>query len=149
MPARMAEMALMSLGENATLPLDVESLIRSYGIEIERAPLTKAICGIYYPLKIQPVIVINSLLDFRRARFTLAHELFHHLDFVTNGTRRNPRFLMPDGAKERAANTFAGSLLMPEKAIQFLSQVKTQTELCDIFGVSRQALEIRLRETAS
>lgn len=146
MPERLAEMVLDGLGESATLPLEIERIIKLYGIKLENAPLTKTIGGIYCPLLGCPVIIINSLLDVRRRRFTLAHELFHHLDYAIAPIKRASRFCMPDRSTERSANAFAGALLMPPSAVAFLSRTKSRTDLCDIFGVSRSALEIRLRE---
>lgn len=145
MPERLAEMVLDGLGESATLPLEMESLISLYGIKLEEAPLTRTIGGIYYPLPGCPVIVINSLLDSRRRRFTLAHELFHHLDHAIAPIKKSPRFFMENKSAERNANAFAGALLMPSNAVALLARSKNRSELCDIFGVSRQALDIRLK----
>ena len=89
-----------------------------------------------------PVIVINGAEWGERQRFTLAHEL-GHLVLNVGG----------DVDAERAADRFAGALLMPAAALygavgrhrQSLSQGEL-LEIKKLFGVSVQAVAFRCRD---
>ena len=89
-----------------------------------------------------------------RQMFTVAHELGHwilHKDYFRNDPSSYsvlPRFSAPKSDPfEREANIFAANLLVPDK---LLKPVKNSdpADLARVFGVSRQMMEIRLREIA-
>jgi Zn-dependent peptidase ImmA (M78 family) len=88
-------------------------------------------------------------------RFTLAHELGHHLlGDPQDVIEENEHAMFADDALEWRANAFAGHLLMPERGVQaalgWLGEPGTEvTEravvaLMEHFGVSRQALVYQL-----
>lgn len=90
-----------------------------------------------------------------RKRFTLAHELGHF--FLGHNTsqiefRQNIDALTlailgyyPYDDYEQEANEFAGELLMPEEEVkQLYNLVKDTNKLSKIFGVSYQAMNVRL-----
>lgn len=90
-----------------------------------------------------------------RKRFTLAHELGHF--FLGHNTsqiefRQNIDALAlailgyyPYNDDEQEANEFAGELLMPEEEVkQLYNLVKDSNKLSKIFGVSYQAMKVRL-----
>lgn len=97
-------------------------------------------------------IYVNSNDNFVRQRFTIAHELGHwmlHRELFEKQPDRYgvlPRFSRPDFSDpiEQEANRFAADLLMPQ---HLLKQVKGPwvAKLADIFEVSRQSMEIRLK----
>lgn len=151
MPEEMASKILADLGNDRPLPLDILGIIKSYGIDVQWAGLTSNRIGIYIPACYvpdgTPVIICSRIVDQRRARFTLAHELYHHIDYITSPNKQAVRFSSPNRAGERMANRFAGALLMPRQAIKRLhSQGKDEHELADIFNVSRSAIRTRISE---
>lgn len=146
MPDKLAERILESLGpDRGRLPVDIECIIRRCGVTIEWAGLLTKVIGLYIPGP-RPIIVCKRAIDPGRARFTLAHELYHHCDYALSPDHTQIRFCRPDVLTERKANRFAGAILMPRCAVENLWQLgKEPWEMCAIFGVSRQALDIRLR----
>lgn len=79
-----------------------------------------------------------------RRRFTLAHELGHLMLHPTGVMFRDETFA--GSPQEAQANNFAADLLMPLWMVQPIAEhVRYDVErLIDIFGVSRQAMQIRL-----
>lgn len=89
----------------------------------------------------------NDIRDGHRYRFTIAHEIAHccltgepnHIEFRHDSNSFDEN--------ERAANIFAGALLIPEKNLRmvigdlFLPSVRT---LADIFAVSENVMKARL-----
>lgn len=140
-------------------PVDLGRVAARLGIEIHERVFVDEVDGLYLCLEgAPPVIAINNsyLKPLARRRFTLAHEIGHHLltrrispgcrkfFFDTSGTRRT--------IMEKACDRFAVQLLMPEDLIR-----QHYDELChnpqrrvavmaDRFGVSSWAMRRRLRE---
>ncbi len=97
-------------------------------------------------------LIVVSIKDSRqRQRFTIGHELGHLC------LHKEGNVPLPSEAKEREADYFAVNLLMPPKpfskiAIEFLQsnegiqEVDLIIRLSEIFGVSKSAAEMRLRE---
>lgn len=93
-----------------------------------------------------------------RLRFTLAHELAHWVihQRLYKGTGEIAAFIASDqdSSTEWQANTVANRLLMPKGQIKrcFYSLVGSRSkkeivsEMAGIFSVSKQAMEIRLKE---
>ena len=79
-----------------------------------------------------------------RARFTLAHELWHYLGHESENisfarsTEKVPAYMDP----EWQANTFAAELLIPN----YLVNGMTVDEIMNKCGVSRQCAEIQMRQ---
>ena len=108
------------------------------------------------------IILDASLLRCRtdgRLRFTVAHELAHWLIhqelYAGSGSmaamlKSISKSSEEDKAIERQADMLAGALLMPMGQIkrQFyrISAKDKVSAMADLFGVSRQAMEIRLTE---
>jgi Zn-dependent peptidase ImmA (M78 family) len=114
------------------------------------------------PVKAGTVIIDASLIDIRwdgRYHYTLAHELAHwviHKCFYkalgeAAAMTKAARSSETDKAIEWQADRLANYLLMP-KGIVKMAFYRSRTErnvvgvLAETFGVSRQAMEIRLRE---
>lgn len=109
-------------------------------------------------------IVVNSRHSTTRKRFTLAHELGHHLlhkgrdlllDPTTRVSRRDALSGMATDHQEIEANAFAAELLMPalfiDKALneilsskQLLDNEKIVRLMAREFGVSEEAMQYRL-----
>jgi Zn-dependent peptidase ImmA (M78 family) len=94
-------------------------------------------------------IVVKADDSVTRKRFTVAHELAHYLlhrnlfrkelvdDALYRSSLSNPI--------EAQANYLAAELLMPSHLLRPLSEAgKGATELASLFGVSEQAMNIRL-----
>ncbi len=130
-------------------PLDLGAVLDHNKIDLILKPFNY-VSGILIKDPVYTVIVVNENDPDVRRRFTIAHEL-GHLFLVHEGRR----FAEPSDAnptQERAANRFAGALLMPEDwLITAWSDYKDNPEhrpeiIADLFRVSGGALNVRLKE---
>lgn len=85
-----------------------------------------------------------------RQRFTMLHELKHIIDH--GATTRLYRGTMTQSAQaqaEKAADYFAGCALVPKTALKcaWASGLQRTDNLADYFGVSEQAIAVRLDQT--
>lgn len=96
------------------------------------------------------IITLNKREAPVRQRFTLMHEFKHiidhgraHLLYVTNS-----RYTAAEQA-ERAADHFAGAVLMPKRLLKnaWTNGLQTSSALARYFDVSIQAIEVRLSQT--
>lgn len=140
-------------------PADLARVAQRLGIEVSDEEFVPEIDGLYLRLPdAPPVIAINSIYTKppARRRFTLAHEIGHHLlgrrapsasklfFFDTSRTGRT--------TVERACDRFAALLLMPEDWVRryytelaFNPQHRVRI-MAERFGVSTWAMRRRLRE---
>ncbi|MCE5197540.1 MAG: ImmA/IrrE family metallo-endopeptidase [Armatimonadota bacterium] len=141
------------------LPVDLGLVASRLGIEVHEREFIDDIDGLYMRLPgAPPIIAINTSYTkpLSRRRFTLAHEIGHHL----LGVRVSPgsRLLFFDTSKtsrtmmERACDHFAVLLLMPEALIRHhYTELSYNAEqrtgiMAERFGVSAWAMRRRLRE---
>lgn len=130
------------------LPVDPLAIAQAMGLRVERCALDHS--GHYSYNDGNPLIQFNADEPVVRQRFTLAHEIGHHvhgdLDAPRdtseqfNASSRDPR--------EVAANRFAAALLMPAAIVKHLVLEKNVTSLqalAKTFGVSTAAMEFRLK----
>lgn len=100
------------------------------------------------------VIHYNNSESKNRQRFTMAHELGHHV--LNHVNPQNPCFRDDTNTfnsnspvwQEREANNFAAQLLMPLDAIKtmlFVKGISNIKQLADIFQVSEAAMYYRLK----
>ncbi len=144
-------------------PVDVEGLARALGIDVHYAYLDDQISGqIERGEDGAYRISVNANDAPTRQRFTIAHELGHyvyHRPLIGNGvdddrayrsTNVGMYYNMQIGpAEETEANRFAAALLMPKEKISEFKQHGLDTDaLAKQFGVSLQAMKIRLGEAA-
>lgn len=93
------------------------------------------------------IIYVNTKEPSQRQRFTIAHELGHAL--LHNETLSRDNYKNDWGTyqiKEMEANRFAAELLMPRGAVKAVVDTAPPfPELCRIFDVSGEAMDIRLK----
>lgn len=146
MADRLAEEVLRQCDQaTCNLPVDIEAILTSYGLHLVWAGLSQEVPGLYIPEG--NYIICNRANDPGRVRFTLAHELYHHLEYLRDPSNKYIRFYTPGRNNERRANRFAGALLMPKEAVINLHRLgKSPREMAAIFNVSVAALSVRLDE---
>lgn len=152
-----AHKAWETLGLEA--PVDLNMVARRLGIEVHDREFVEEIDGLYLRLPgAPPVIAINNsyVKPLVRRRFTLAHEIGHHL--LGHRVPRDSRLVIFDTAQtrrtvvERACDRFAALLLMPEHLVrQYYDELAHNAShrvavMADRFEVSAWALRRRLRE---
>ncbi len=129
------------------LPVEIEEIIRIMAIEVTPFDLPDSISGIYNEINGQPYIAVNSKHSAARRRFTIAHELYH---FLTELCEDIDLALVTEGGLdeiERNANKFAATILMPRDAVQAIwSKGVCVKHMAEIFNVSEQAMQIRLKD---
>lgn len=143
----------------STLPVPVELIAKAEGIRIESLPLEDELSGMAFIKDGKAVIVANANHHVNRRRFTIAHELAHHIlhsEYLNNNVHvdkvilhRNS--LSSDGSdrKEVDANKFAAELLMPTSHLSKLGNVDINDDqvvqrLAKHLKVSAAALTYRL-----
>lgn len=142
-------------------PVPVERIAKAMNIAIRYAPLEEDLSGMAFIKDNVRVIAVNALHHPNRQRFTIAHELAHHVlhaELLLNGVHVDKVVLKRDALAaggsddiEIQANTFASELLIPEQLIgSVLDQsvdLNDETKLLALarrFKVSVAALQFRL-----
>jgi transcriptional regulator with XRE-family HTH domain len=133
-------------------PVPVKKLAIECGARVLEYPLTDGVSGVLLELDDGAVIGYRSGDNAVRQRFTIAHELGHHLlrhydNFHIDPTRTAEDGHPPgyDWKDERAANDFAAQLLMPATWVsQYLKQLGPTKRLAQKFQVSQEAMSYRL-----
>jgi Zn-dependent peptidase ImmA (M78 family) len=135
------------------IPVDPIAIARAAGILVLDAALDENTAGalVKEPLK-DPKILLNEKDSPNRKRFTCAHELGHYrrraaneMEYTTVDLRGTLAATGTD-PEEIYANEFAACLLMPETAVRtLLEEGLGDLELAIRFGVSREAVEFRLK----
>ncbi|SMD08015.1 protein of unknown function [Fulvimarina manganoxydans] len=141
------------LGER---PVDVREMSKALGIRIETKALPDSISGKIERVGLfgdDYVITVNSGHSATRQRFTIAHEIAHfilHRDLIGDGIvddalYRDHRL---GDERERQANRYAASLLMPRRQVReaWDNGAITKGALARAFDVSPAVAEIRMRE---
>lgn len=133
-------------------PVNVARIAQLCGVRVVAKPLADALSGAILELDDGPVIAVNEGQAVGRQRFTIAHELGHHL------LRHHDRFHVdlsahaeagePPGYNwlhERQANEFAAELLMPAAMVRReVAEAKSPRALARRFRVSPMAMSYRL-----
>ncbi len=149
------------LADQIKPPVDVEAIAEANNVAIKRMELEKDISGILFRAESGNVIVVNSLHNDLRQRFTIAHELGHlmlhdgeevHVDQEFRVNLRDIRSTTAEHLDEREANAFAANLLMPaawlkqDVAAQDIDMTSEEDlrKLASLYEVSMQAMTIRL-----
>lgn len=132
-------------------------IAKSLDVDIRKENMGNDISGLFVVKNNKPYIRYNSSEITERQRFTIAHELGHfilHKDtplFIDKKKImfRNSESTTGEIRKEREANSFAASLLMPSKFVELeFNQIPEDKEpvkfLAKKFKVSEQAMTFRL-----
>jgi len=145
---RLAAQEILDKYWNKSFPVDAVRIARDMGIIVRSIPPHESdLSGRYEPAKMgQPATIYVNLSDsYYRQRFTVAHELGHHVLHGESNFRdpvHQPPGVFP---AEIEANNFAAAILMPEYHIRRYFDGGISTEkLCKTFGVSKSALGWRL-----
>lgn len=154
-PETTAEELLVGIG-NCDLPIDVNKVVSSFaGIQITEEQLDGE--GLFVDLGFQRAqILLNKNSNFTRKKFTLAHEIGHFMVREEAATRKTGKSnKQRDQIIEKWCNRFAGSLLMPRKAMLLHFRRAKISGILDAldqgpskFGVSASAFRSRLVEIA-
>ena len=126
-----------------SLPVDPIKIAQKMGISVYYSEGPDELSGFYNDETKE--IFIQEKKTSTRQRFSVAHELGHAV--LGHGTRQRAK-ISPYDPKERAANQFAATLLMPSLAVRTMVEQRNMqfAELCSTFDVSEQAMAIRLME---
>ena len=136
-----------------TEPLDIPELVKLLGIIMKFEPMKGDDSGSLRKDKKTGIwhMVVNSLHHPHRQRFTIAHEIGHHVkhgafadEFIDTTFFRNDE----SNKQEAEANAFAAELLMPtNKFNAFINAGNTQVEdISKHFLVSSMAVRIRAKQ---
>jgi Zn-dependent peptidase ImmA (M78 family) len=145
-------------------PVPLERIAKHLKIQIRHSPLDNELSGMAVIKDGEAIVGVNSLHHPNRQRFTIAHELGHHLmhgellkgqvhiDRVFK-LMRNENSATGTDKLEREANLFASELLMPEalviealqgRGIDIEDEDGLVAELAKKFKVSTSAMKLRL-----
>jgi Zn-dependent peptidase ImmA (M78 family) len=142
-------------------PIPVDRIAKSQGISLQYAPLDEELSGMAFIKGTTAVIAVNALHHPNRQRFTIAHELAHHVlhaPLLRSGVHVDKVILERAqlAAKgtddlEIEANAFASELLMPRDLFEplvdrefDLNDEASVLALARRFKVSLAALQFRL-----
>jgi Zn-dependent peptidase ImmA (M78 family) len=142
-------------------PVPVDRIAKAMGISVRYAPLEDELSGMAFVKDDVRVIAVNALHHPNRQRFTIAHEMAHHVlhaSTLAEGVHVDKVILRRDMLSatgtddlEVEANTFASELLMPRDLMapvvdQFvdLNDEAQLTAVARRFRVSTAALQFRL-----
>jgi Zn-dependent peptidase ImmA (M78 family) len=157
-----AEQAARSLLQRmgvGSFPVPVEGIAKRLGVVVQVVPLDDHLSGMAFVKEGHSVIVVNASHHPNRQRFTLAHELAHHVlhkEYLAENVHvdtavltRNERSSAGIDSKEVQANAFAAELLMPQAQLRRLGKVDVNDEvrMADLarrFKVSTSAMAVRL-----
>lgn len=151
-----------------TVPVNIEAIIRGLGIEVRKdADLPPNISGQIKRVGDRYEIASAKGEHYYRQRFSLAHELGHyvlHRSLIGQGVDDDKKYRSTAEGHfyntsieldhERQANSFAASILIPEKLLkEKMSELagypsdQLVPKLYKAFQVSRSAMEWRLKNT--
>lgn len=160
--ARQAAIRLLKAQGIVHSPVPVDRVAKDFGIAVRYAPLEDNLSGMAFVRDGQGAIVVNALHHPNRQRFTIAHELGHHVlhaDILAGGDVHVDKVILHRGDlsasgtnyEEISANAFASELLLPgfllDQEGASLNDMLDETRLLETarrFKVSLTALQFRL-----
>lgn len=156
-----AEWVIDQSGQADCVPVDLEKVLKTFNIAtapMDFSDIESRLTGDLRNAKILGALIPSGNVaaifysdkhkkDSHRTRFTIAHEIAHcciqgnnaHIEFRIEGIEPNEL--------EKAANAFAGALLIPENALNKIIDrliLPSLHTLSDIFEVSENVLRARL-----
>jgi Zn-dependent peptidase ImmA (M78 family) len=145
-------------------PVDLQRICKGEGLTCIERKLDDELSGMSFIRNGVGYVVVNSAHPINRQRFTMAHEMGHHIlhaDYLARNVHVDTGVLRRDElsgegiySKEIAANAFAAELLMPRNqmgkfAALDLSDEIAVTKAAREFGVSATALTYRITNLAN
>lgn len=144
----------------AKAPVDVKAIFSELGIRYEESWMDGA-SGSISREGDSFTVSVNATETENRKRFTAAHELVHYLmhrDLMGDGERMHRHIdTLYDGGNQAGdvifkreheiqANRIAAQIVMPKALVEKkFEAIKDAGELAKVFGVSKAAMEIRLK----
>lgn len=143
-------------GQEGCYPVDIEKILKTLSISCE--PLNFRSIGDESGLTLGALVTngdkaaifyrVQDAKDSHRCRFTIAHELAHACLSTGKYSVHYRKEGDPEDKEERAANVFAGELLVPKDVLH--SAIKkllkpTVKSLSNIFDVSESVIKARLK----
>jgi len=153
------ESARAFVGDLFSIPLDLDALCAARGITVLRKELNDELSGMALIEGEQRFVIVNSKHHQNRQRFTIAHEVAHHViheAYLRTNIHVDKAVLRRDGLaaegveiKEIEANAFAAELLMPRKFMGSFANLDLSDDrairiVAKEFGVSQAAFTYRL-----
>jgi len=131
------------------LPVDPVTIAKAMGVTVVADPFLDH-SGHYQRNSGNPRIIYNSSEPPVRQRFTVAHEIGHHVNGDIDAPRDTSKQFSSSSwdPVEAAANRFAAALLMPADHVKyavFRDGVTDLWALAKTFGVSTVAMQYRLK----
>lgn len=136
-------------------PVKIIKLANDLGISVYSTSFKNNISGAILKKDNKYVIYINEKDNKNRQRFTIAHEIAHfllHRDKIGDNLTDIPSGIMYrsrlSNIYEKQANRLASEILIPFKLLRNLLIENTTdiSKLANLFGVSKEAIRIRLKE---
>ncbi|QIL89926.1 ImmA/IrrE family metallo-endopeptidase [Microbulbifer sp. SH-1] len=153
--ARLADKYRVVFWGEDIFPVDPVTIARNVGVEVLETELLPDVSGaLIKEAGKDPIIILEATDHSNRKRFSCAHELGHYASRVESDDddRQYEYVDFRDGnsttgqdPEEVFANNFAACLLMPEAEVRSRAKNTTHAELAVFFGVSNEAMKIRLR----
>lgn len=150
---------LTSLKIKKAKDINIQKISKSLNVDVKEEIMDDEISGLFVMKDGKPFIRYNFFEDPKRQKFTIAHELGHfilHKETPLFVDKKNEKIMYRNSEsttgeirKEREANAFAASLLMPSRFIKDEWEKIPLHEdpvkyLANIFSVSEQAMSFRL-----
>lgn len=149
---------LMEYGVYGTIPIDLESLVKSIGISVLPMNFTKLekrlkrndILGLVLTSGNDAAIFYRETDDINRIRFTIAHELAHCCNIDPNNNEPHIEYRLDEkdkDADEKKMDIFAGELLIPFHKLKeeyMKMSLPNSVDLAKRFQVSVSVMEARL-----
>lgn len=148
---------LLSQG-NYRVPVNVKAIAKDLGIVVQEREFEDDLAGMLVVRGNHAVMGVNKKHSLNRRRFSIAHELGHYMmhrsmsDVFVDAFHRDNDSSKGIDPEEIQANAFAAEILMPETILRErlsrkpldIFDEKSVSELAKEFGVSSQALTVRL-----
>jgi len=134
-------------------PLPILEVAEKFGLTVLEADFSGRI-GLSGVLDVEnKTIYLNVEDPANRKRFTLAHELGHWLLHPAVRQEKDSKYTLyyrgPVGVSkddfEKEADAFAANLLVPLPVLKRLAEKYTRGDLADLFAVSNEVIDYRLR----
>ncbi len=164
--------ALLAAAGALRAPVDLTKVASHLGAEVRQETFEDMVSGVLLIKDEQRHVMVNRTHHPNRQRFSVAHELGHlvlhhnegdrlfidtHLRMYQRVGKPSSSFYQQPGSsttphEERQANQFASALLMPRELLIQATKDRDLWDELDVsalaseFGVSEQAMAIRLRD---